>query len=400
VPDFEKGNSPFSPNQPVSPDFFVGRSAEIDHIVERGVRQAARGKPTAMFLEGEFGIGKTSLARLAQHIAETRYDVHAIYCSVGGVKNLDDLGAAILQATLRSGALDPSKTNKLRDWISKFGEQKLFGISFNLPAIRTEAPQLSTPYGLLDFLGAIRERLESSAVFLVLDELNGIADNPDFAHFIKGLIDSNAVSKKTVPLMLMLCGIEERRREMIRNHQPVERIFDVVEVEPMAEEDARQFFETTFTSVNVGVAPFALSSLAYHSSGFPKIMQMLGDAAFWLDDDNFISPEDAAKALLAAAEDVGKKYVDQQVYKALRSADYRSILDKVGCFSPAKMMFTKAEITEDLTATERKKLNNFLQKMKHLNVLRSGENQGEYEFTQRMVRLYIWLRATQEKKSA
>jgi hypothetical protein len=38
-----------------------------------------------------------------------------------------------------------------------------------------------------------------------------------------------------------------------------------------------------------------------------------------------------------------------------------------------------------------RKFNNFLQRMKKLNVIRSGEVQGEYTFNLRMVRLYIWL---------
>jgi len=36
------------------------------------------------------------------------------------------------------------------------------------------------------------------------------------------------------------------------------------------------------------------------------------------------------KAVVRAADDVGKKFVDQQVYAALRSPDYRSILKKIG----------------------------------------------------------------------
>jgi hypothetical protein len=37
--------------------------------------------------------------------------------------------------------------------------------------------------------------------------------------------------------------------------------------------------------------------------------------------------------------------------------------------------------------------------MKRLGVLRSGEVQGEYVFTVRMVRLYIWLQSLQKEKT-
>src|SRR5262249_35429255 len=89
--------------------------------------------------------------------------------------------------------------------------------------------------------------------------------------------------------------------------------------------------------------------------------------------------------------EVGKKYVDQQVYKALRSSDYRSILQKIARMGPDSMSFKKSEIASQLTESEKKKLHNFLQKMKALNVIRSGDVAGEYVFNVRMVRLYIWL---------
>ena len=47
--------------------------------------------------------------------------------------------------------------------------------------------------------------------------------------------------------------------------------------------------------------------------------------------------------------------------------------------------------------SEKKKFNNFLQEMKSLNVLRSGDVPGEYIFNVRMVRLYIWLQSLEEK---
>ncbi len=44
-----------------------------------------------------------------------------------------------------------------------------------------------------------------------------------------------------------------------------------------------------------------------------------------------------------------------------------------------------------LTAAEKRKFDNFLQRMKRLNVIRPGDARGEYVFNVRMVQLYIWL---------
>lgn len=393
--DSTKGKSPFYPGQPVPIDLFVGRSSQIDRILTRGAQQVRLGKPVAVYVEGEYGIGKSSIAGFLGWRAERECDLHFIYSPLGGARSLSDVAAAILEATLRSGAFDPSKGEKVREWLAKYvGRQELFGLAVNLNELRADAPNLATPFAMLQFLGEALHRLESTGtkgLFLVLDEINGIAGEPQFAHFIKGLVDTNAMSGAPIPLLLMLCGVEERRREMIKHHQPIDRIFDIVPIDVMNETEMAEFFTRAFESVRMTVEPDALRNLTYHSAGFPKIMHLVGDAAYWTDEDGVVTTTDSFNALLVAAEEIGKKYVDQQVYKALRSKDYHAILKKLGALSPVELSFSRAELAGGLTEAQKGKLDNFLQKMKTLNVIRNGDERGEYIFNLRMVRLYIWL---------
>ena len=122
---------------------------------------------------------------------------------------------------------------------------------------------------------------------------------------------------RPLPLLLMLCGVEERRREMIRTHQPIDRIFDVVDIGILSDQEVREFFEKAFASVQMKIEPAALDILTEYSAGFPKIMHLLGDCAFWIDKDMIVDEKDAWEALMVGAEEVGRKYVDQQVYRAL-----------------------------------------------------------------------------------
>ncbi|NUO80389.1 ATP-binding protein [candidate division KSB1 bacterium] len=394
-----KGKSPFNPGQPVPVELFVGRQKQIDHIMVRGAGQVEAGKPVAVYIQGEYGIGKSSIAGFVQALAEERNHLHAIYAPLGGAENLDDVGAAILEATLRSGAFNPTRKEKIRQWLAKYvGEQSLFGFTVRADALKKDAPTVAS--GLLPFLQEVMNRLQETGVkgvFLVLDEINGITANPKFAHFLKALVDTNALSRTPLTLMLMLCGVEERRREMIHHHQPVERIFDIVEIEPMSREEMEDFFKKAFDSVHIQVEAEAMNAMTANSAGFPKIMHLIGDAAFWLDQDGIISAEDAGSAIIMAADEVGKKFVAQQVYKALRSADYHSILAKIAQMTPTTMSFRRAEVIAGLTETEKKKFDNFLQKMKTLKVIRSGETQGEYVFNMRMVWLYILLQSLLRK---
>ncbi len=399
--DMSKGKSPFYPGQPVPVELFVGRAKQIERIMNRAVAQVSAGKPIAVFVQGEYGIGKSSIAGFVQWVAEKHHALHGIYAPLGGARELSDVAVTVLEATLRSGAFDPKRSEKVRNWLAKYiGKQELFGFTLNAEALRKDAPSLATPFGMLGFLTETVERLKDEGIkgiFLVLDEINGITENPQFANFIKGLVDTNAMSPKPLPLLLMLCGVEERRRQMIQKHQPVDRIFDVIEIEAMDVKEMESFFQRAFDSVSMPVEPSAMSILTQYSAGFPKMMHLVGDAAFWIDRDGIIKQDDASEAILLAAEEVGKKYVDQQVYRALRSPDYKSILAKIGKMDPDTMSFKKADVASGLTESEQKKFNNFLQKMKSLNVLRSGDVPGEYVFNVRMVRLYIWLQSLEEK---
>lgn len=402
--ELSKGKSPFYPGQPVPVDFFVGRSAEIERIMVRGAAQVAAGKPVAIFTQGEYGIGKSSVAGYVQAAAEKEYSLHPIYVSLGGCKDLDDLATRVLVSTIRSRAFDPKRGARIKDWLGKYiGDQSLFGLNLNLSALRTDAPGLSSAPSMLDFLTEAKRRLVDTGVkgiFLVLDEINGISANPDFANFVKGMVDTNALSKEPLPLLLMLCGVEEKRREMIKKHPPVDRIFDVVEIGALTDKEMADFFERSFNDVNMTVSKDAMVVLTHYSAGFPKIMHIVGDAAYWLAEDAVIGEDDAFKAVLDAADDVGRKYVDQQVFKALHSDSYLAILEQIASTGLADMTFTKQAVTEALSTTDKKRFDNFIQRMKKLKVIKPGDVQGEYRFISRMVRLYIGLNPSVKKFKA
>jgi hypothetical protein len=386
-----KGISPFYPGQPVPAELFVGRQKEIEKIA-RAVRQVELGKPQAIFLSGEYGIGKSSLAGFMRYYAEKENHILGIHVLLGGATTVEDIAVKTVEAVLRSPAYEPTIIEKARNVLSKYvGKQELFGIQINLEALKADGPNISAGY--LPFLQQLLERFKDEGIkgiMLILDEINGITSNPKFAHFIKGLVDENALSAMPLPLLLMLSGVEERRREMIQHHQPVERIFDIVEINPMTESEMKDFFLKAFQSQNISVNDDALSLLCHYSAGFPKIMHIVGDATFWIDQDSIIDKDDAFKGILLAAEDIGRKFVDQQVLKALRSKDYHSIMEKMSKL-PFDLSFQKTDLEKGLSDSEKKKCNNFLQKMKKLKVLSSGDIQGGYVFNSRLVRLYILL---------
>ncbi|MBN2351131.1 MAG: ATP-binding protein [Spirochaetales bacterium] len=384
-----KGINPFYPGQPVPVEYFTGRMKEIERIT-RAIGQVENGKPQAVFLTGEYGIGKSSLAGFLNFFAEKNNHLIGIHVFLGGAETLDDLAEKTVEAVLRQQIYEESRVEKIRNFLAKYiGQQSLFGVNVNFQAVKADAPNIAK--GFLPFLNELLGRLKDDGVkglMLILDEINGITRNKQFSHFVKSLVDENAVAQKPLPLLLMLCGVEERRRDMIGHHPPVERIFDIIEINPMEDAETETFFEKSFSSIGLKVEDRAMYLMRFYSAGFPKLMHIIGDKVFWENKDGVIDEKDVRAGIVEAAIDVGSKFIDQQVYKALKSNLYKSIFKKLAQ-SHFDLSFTKAEIEKTLDASEKKNFSNFLQRAKKLGLLVSGEEKGEYIFTSRLARLYI-----------
>lgn len=388
-----KGRSPFSPGQPIGPEAFTGRGTLVERIRQRGIGQVRAGKSVAMFVQGEYGIGKSSVARYGLSMAQKLGGLLGIYVSLGRAQSMDDFGAEFLEATVQTGVRSHLPEDKIKDWLGRYIKQvKLLGVEIDVKALRDDAGKFTSPRAVLNLLRETLRRLDARGrgVFLILDEINGISANPLFAHFLKDLIDINAIDDDPVPLLLMLCGTEARRFDLIRSHRPVDRIFDVLSVGPMADGEIREFYEAAFRSAQMTIDPAALDLFVHYSGGLPKVMHEIGDAAYFLDLDAKVDLDDARKAIEQAAFEVGRKYVEPEVVDALKSRSYRSLLDKLASIEGDE--FTRDALVAESTDDEARKVDNFLRRLKKLNVIRPGESPGEYAFNVRMFHAYLSLR--------
>ena len=391
--------SPFYPDQPVPIELFVGRESELNRVIERGMGQVKQGKSVSFFVRGDYGIGKSSLARFLTWEANTQHGLFPIYAQLAGCKSLDDVAVAILQAVIDARIYNPMRwKERLGEFLGKFiGEVEILGFGYNFEKLRLQAPNLVTHHGLLHFLQSIFSKIKSSesyGIFLILDEINGVALQSEFAQFLKGLWDSNAMQSKDghVPLLLMLCGVEQRRRAMIEAHEPVNRIFDVIDVDRLSREESKKFFRRAFDSVFMKYQPEAIERMADWSSGYPKIMHLIGDAVYWNHrDGEAVTVIEAYEGIKEACEIIGRKYFEPNVLNALRSKDYASILSKLADIlkSSLNTVFTKASLKEQLSQKEQSKLDNFLSRMKALHAIDPTGNRGEYKIINNMFFMYI-----------
>jgi hypothetical protein len=160
--------------------------------------QVKQGKSVSFFVRGDYGIGKSSLACYLSWEAETRHGLFPVYAQLAGCKSLDDVAVAILQAVIDTEIYNPKRW---REYLGKFlgdfiGEVEFLGFGYNFEKLRRRAPDLVSHQGLLNFFRMIYMKLKQGelwGIFLILDEINGVASHTDFARFLKGLWDMNAM---------------------------------------------------------------------------------------------------------------------------------------------------------------------------------------------------------------
>ncbi len=394
-----KDYSPFTPGQPVPVDFFVGRSAEVARLRD-AVREAATGKLRTVFLTGERGIGKSSLASFVKFLAEQEEGALAAHVLLGGVSSLEEVVRTVFDRLLKD-SLGKAWQERVKNFFGKHvREVGLFGVTVEFSASAEDLQR-----AVRDFVPALDELArrmsdQRKVILLVLDDINGLASSVAFADWLKSKVDEIATSGSGLPLCLILVGLEERRETLIASQPSLSRVFTLVEIRPWTAEETAEFFKSTFEKAGTSIDDPELMFLSHFTGGLPVLAHEIGDQVFRIDKDSHIDSDDAAAGLVAAADIVGRKYLEPAVLHAIRSPRYRTILEKLADQLPVS--FTRKDLAGKLDSQEEQVLDNFLRRMKKFGVLRPEPEvgPGAYRFDNVLHRLYIRLASAKKKPVA
>jgi len=389
-----KEYSPFTPGQPVPIEFFVGRVDEVNRLKQASAESAA-GRLRAMFLSGERGIGKSSLASFVRFLAERDHQLLGLHTFLGGVDSLEEMVRRVFDRLLNE-SIGKAWHEKVRGFFGNHIRQVgLFGVSVQFGEAGKDLPPM-----VYDFVPALRrlvERLrdDKKGILLILDDINGLASVASFANWLKSLVDEISTSHEPLPLCLVLVGLEDRRQSLIANQPSLARVFNLVDIRPWTETETSDFFQKAFDKVGVPVEESALRALTRYAGGLPVLAHEIGDATFRIDQDSSIGESDAVAGVISAADIVGRKYLEPQVFQALRSTRYRAILRKAAVDEPIGMSFHRRDLLKRLSDDEAKVTDNFLRRLKKLGVLRSDPEggPGAYRFDNLLHKVYFWMEA-------
>lgn len=382
-------SSPFRPGQPVPLEFFVGRVSEIERL-HAMVKASAQGRFKIGFVSGERGIGKSSLASFVRFLSEQEPKVVACHVFLGGVRDLKEMLRRTFERLLKE-SVDKPWHKKIRgffgDRVRKVG---LFGITLELNLDDGDLSSIAN-----DFVSSIMRLLDSlhdqSAVLLVLDDINGLAASEGFANWLKSTVDEIAVSRVETPLCMLVVGLEERRQELVASQPSLARVFELTDISPWSTDEAKEFYRRAFESAQARISDEDLDFLVQYTGGLPVLAHEIGDAVWRSARGPEIEESAVLEGVLSAAEVIGRKLLEPQVFSAIRGERYRSIMKKMSS-DPSTMHVRRSELAARLSRSERGVMDNFLQRMKKLGALEADPHiRGGYRFPNRLHALYFWM---------
>jgi hypothetical protein len=392
-----KDYSPFTPGVPVPVEFFVGRQGEVERL-KNLVAASASGRVQVAFLTGERGIGKSSLASLVKSLVEQDQQYLGVHTFLGGVRALEEMTRRVFDRLVKD-SLGRTWQHKLREFLGAHIRQVgLFSVNIEFEAEAGELRRLVNDFA--PSLQALHQKLRDDrrGIFIILDDINGLAVSEEFANWLKSLVDEIATSGPRLPLCLLLVGLEERRQSLIHLNPSLARVFALCDIQAWTAEETGAFFRAAFERIGTKLTPEALEIMTRFAGGLPVLAHEIGDAAFKTDIDQCVDEEDATVAVFEAADIVGAKHLEPQVFRAIRSPHYRSILRKLADERYAAT-FHRADLLARLAPQETRVLDNFLNRMRKLGAVVPDEEagRGAYRFANQLHALYFRMEAQRAK---
>ena len=387
--------SPFRPGQPVPTEFFVGRIKEIQ-CVRSMAKASAQGRFKIGFISGERGIGKSSLAYFARRLSDRECNTAGCHVFLGGVQALNEMVRKTFDRLLKESVDKPwhqQVSEFFGDHVRKVG---LLGVSLELDLKERDLSILTRNFvpSLRNFLDKLKG--QKDALFLVLDDINGLAASEEFANWLKSTVDEIATSDREMPLCLLVVGLEERRRELVEKQPSLARVFELIDIAPWPDEEAAEFYQRAFQSAQAKIETAELNTLVQFTGGSPVLAHEIGDAVWRTAKNLEIDVREISQGFFNAAEVIGRKLLEPQIFSAIRSERYRSIFRKMA--DKPQMRFRRSELAARLTNEEGKVMDNFLRRMLNLGAIETDADvRGGYKFPNRLHAFYFFIATKREK---
>lgn len=391
------------PSKPIDTiELLKGRQSELDEI-----RRALFADGRHIFIYGDRGIGKSSLAQTAAFQYQT-----------------SDASIIQIGCTKTSTFLDiiESIARRLIDSLDATELQTKGGINLKIITLevayktssKPEAPKITNMDQALDVISDIRE-IHSDKPIIVIDEFDAITNQEErfkFAEFLKKMGDSG------IYVPMIFSGIATSLDDLLGGHLSSIRQLKPIPLSPISWDSRWDILVEALEAFKITFDEEIKYRVAGISDGFPYYVHLITEHLLWaVFDDKETSHQATSKHYITALENAVKS-VQEQIRKpydkaTLRhSQDFHHIIwaaaDSANLHRNIDSMYASYErILRDLSRSDhperiqpidRKKFSqrlSTLTKESHGGVLRkmSENRNGWYQFSENMLRGFVRLLA-------
>jgi uncharacterized protein len=386
-----------SPTTPIrSPEHLRGREKKLEDI-RRALVQPGR----SVFVYGDRGVGKTSLAQTAafEHQSASKPPV-LIGCDVSST-----FGRVAQQISTRLLGLDGT--------LIKTSDQTKGSLSVKPLAVEL---QHSTDKGPVPIPNSVDEainmmlqaaRAHSAQPVIVVDEFERLKDDNEralFADLIKQTGD------QSMPFKLIFCGVASSLSELLDTHHSCYRYLVTVELERLPAAARFEIANEAANAVGITIEPSSLGRISAISDGFPHYVHLITEKLLWevFSDENTIAesrPTHYLQAIKAAVLDIEaklkasyekatQKYAESDQYEAVlwALADHHELSRRSADIFDVYSHLTRKYDIQTLPRDRFTQRINALKRATHGSILK-GSRQGWYEFREPVMRGYVRLQA-------
>ncbi|SEM92703.1 hypothetical protein SAMN05216227_1004146 [Pseudorhodobacter antarcticus] len=224
-----------------------------------------------------------------------------------------------------------------------------------------------------------------------------------FTNFVK------QISDRHVPARFIFCGIGESTEKIMAAHASADRYFHAVGLGQLPWEARFEIVSSAAEKIGIRNDRDTTIRIARISDGFPHYVHFISEKLFWrvyeAKNQGIITAELFSEAMADAAsamdislrgpyEAATRKYSDDYESVLWAAADGHELSRRSADIFTSYERIMKARDQKPLDRTRFNQRLNSLKKPTHASIL-SGTRQGWYEFTEKMLRGYVRLRAEQ-----
>jgi len=295
--------------------FASGPVRDFSHLFGRSkemalIEEALSAEGRHVFIYGDRGVGKTSLAAAAANLYQSSDNSHIqIGCGPDTkfYKTIEDLVDRIIKRASGKRNYDVANTFSV----------KFYKVQWKNKTIDVSIPAVDSMYTAVEAVEAVAP-YHSETPIIVIDEFDQIDSEEErrlFSNYLKDLGD------RGVNIKLIFTGVAQSLAKLLGDHKSSFRQLHTIELERLYWTPREEIVKEAVDSFGLTIDREIVHSIANISNGFPYYVHLLTEKLLWC----------------AFEAEENTKHIDKNIFKLVKKDDYGGILenpiDRKGVYS-------------------------------------------------------------------